>query len=263
MLHSVISILQPNILIAAAVALIFCSCNGENTSSNENVNDINSSEDLTIWTYDPVKDTILLNEEFPIESLHLDQILEIQNSNYDNKVFLEYSKKSNDAIFVKIQDSKFLTQRMGSTGAYEYMVSATFNLTELPDINFVNFDFEIGDHASPGTYNRNHFWNEILPENDSLFYRYIEYLDVVFLDKNPKNTLPYTPILVGTDSSYGWRNTDIARVIGFLDKATNRHTQFEISYGTFGAYINNYTDSLYNLERMEWLNLYEKRSITK
>ena len=37
------------------------------------------------------------------------------------------------------------------------MISATVTLTELPDIKFVNFDFEVGDHALPGTNGRKYY----------------------------------------------------------------------------------------------------------
>lgn len=60
-------------------------------------------------------------------------------------------------MFIRIPDSEYLTQRMGSTGAYEYMIAVTFTFTELEEIEFVNFDFELGDHAKPGTYTRQQF----------------------------------------------------------------------------------------------------------
>ena len=54
-----------------------------------------------------------------------------------------------------IPHSEMLTERIGSTGAEIYMASATRSLTELKGIKYVNYDFEEGDHATPGVYNRN------------------------------------------------------------------------------------------------------------
>lgn len=56
---------------------------------------------------------------------------------------------------VEIQWFNPLTQQMGSAGAESFMISTSFSLTELEGINNVSFDFEEGDHARPGVYNRN------------------------------------------------------------------------------------------------------------
>jgi len=37
------------------------------------------------------------------------------------------------------------------------MATATYTLTEAKGINYVDFDFEEGDHAVPGTYSRESF----------------------------------------------------------------------------------------------------------
>jgi hypothetical protein len=50
---------------------------------------------------------------------------------------------------------------MGSHGAYDYMITSTFTLTELNDIDYVNFSFELGDHAMPGVYSRYYFLEEL------------------------------------------------------------------------------------------------------
>ncbi len=65
-----------------------------------------------------------------------------------------YQKTSGDTIFVTIPDSEYLTQRMGSSGPASYITLVTYSLTELPGIRKVNFKFEEGDHATPGTYTR-------------------------------------------------------------------------------------------------------------
>jgi hypothetical protein len=49
---------------------------------------------------------------------------------------------------------------MGSSGPTTYFAEAVFNLTEIPGIHYVSFDFEEGDHAQPGTFNRESFKDE-------------------------------------------------------------------------------------------------------
>jgi len=44
---------------------------------------------------------------------------------------------------------------MGSAGAESFMVSTVYSFTEIVGIKNVSIDFEAGDHASPGVYNRN------------------------------------------------------------------------------------------------------------
>ncbi len=60
-------------------------------------------------------------------------------------------------INVDVINDEYLTQRMGSTGAEEFLAMATFTLTEHDNIKFINFIFEEGDHARPGLYSREKF----------------------------------------------------------------------------------------------------------
>ncbi len=73
------------------------------------------------------------------------------------EIQLRYLKTSEDSVVIYIDRSSYLTQSMGSSGAQEYLAIVTFNLTEIPGINFVNLNFKAGDHASPGTYSRTDF----------------------------------------------------------------------------------------------------------
>ena len=58
----------------------------------------------------------------------------------------------------------YTSQQMGTTGADEYMSVITFTLTELKGVRYVNLDFEEGDHASPGTYNRQYYIDRNRPK---------------------------------------------------------------------------------------------------
>jgi hypothetical protein len=73
---------------------------------------------------------------------------------------LVFLKTSGDTIYVKIPDGTYLTQQMGSTGPRLFLSGVVYTLTGLNGINYVNFDFEEGDHAAPGTYSRESFKNE-------------------------------------------------------------------------------------------------------
>ncbi|MBM3415963.1 MAG: hypothetical protein FJY20_05860 [Bacteroidetes bacterium] len=74
-------------------------------------------------------------------------------------VLLQFVKISGDTLYVSIPDAHYLTQQMGSTGPQLYFAEAVYNLTEIPGIRYVNFDFEEGDHASPAVLGRDDFKN--------------------------------------------------------------------------------------------------------
>ncbi len=92
------------------------------------------------------------------DSLNYTSILSMLNSIYP-EVKLDVKRISNDTLYLKTKNSKFLTQQMGSTGAFNYLKEVTYNLTEVNNIHYVNFDFVEGDHAQPGTYSRSEFVN--------------------------------------------------------------------------------------------------------
>ena len=77
-------------------------------------------------------------------------------ANWDS-VHVDFIKTSHDTMYVSIPNSEYLTQRIGSTGAENFMATTTFTLTEMKGIKFVNFKFKEGDHASPGVYSRADF----------------------------------------------------------------------------------------------------------
>lgn len=58
---------------------------------------------------------------------------------------------------VEVINARYLTQRMGTTGADAFMAAATFTLTEHESIDAVRFVFPEGDHAMPGVYSRDTF----------------------------------------------------------------------------------------------------------
>ncbi len=96
--------------------------------------------------------------QLPAEEIGVQSLIDDINAAWEN-IRLEFRKLSGDTIYVAIPDSKYLTQQMGSAGAGGYIASVTFNLTELKNIRFVNYDFEEGDHLAPGTFSREDFKN--------------------------------------------------------------------------------------------------------
>lgn len=92
----------------------------------------------------------------PADSVTAPNIIQMLNDTYP-EITLKFSKLSNDTLFVKINNSKYLTQQMGSSGPEVYMARVTYNLTEIAGVNFVAIIFKEGDHAQPGIFSRTDF----------------------------------------------------------------------------------------------------------
>lgn len=84
------------------------------------------------------------------------QLVNILNETYPD-IQLQLDKSSHDTLYISIPNSNYLTQQAGSTGAYNYLATAVFNLSEVPGIRFIHFSFKGGEHASPGTYQKRDF----------------------------------------------------------------------------------------------------------
>jgi hypothetical protein len=65
---------------------------------------------------------------------------------------LKLIKVSADTVYLRVINDFYLTQSMGTAGAEEYIVNAGTSILEINGINYVNFDFKMGDHAYPGTF---------------------------------------------------------------------------------------------------------------
>jgi len=143
----------PNILIF----LFFVSFNPITSNGNRN----NTNDSMLIWRYDCNTNKIQKIKKVNSDTMTWKSVVSIVNCVYQNRVHLDYVGISHDTIIVKIKESEYLTEQMGTCGADEFMISTTFSLTELKDIHFVTFDFDIGDHASPGTYSRMYYFERI------------------------------------------------------------------------------------------------------
>jgi len=156
------------------ILFAICSCETNTNSKKENEfpykdksrptttkGKINSEETFKnnkdIWVFDYEKDFPVKFNFVNSDTLTPEKLVDIICK---PKIHVDFIKVSGDTIYVKIKDSNYLTQSIGTTGAYSFMTTTTFTLTELNEINYVNFDFEAGDHASPGTYSRKYFEDE-------------------------------------------------------------------------------------------------------
>lgn len=152
-------------LYAAAASLGFIlliSCNNK-ADNNEVVEDSTRVVQSSSWMATLNDSTGQLemkkNEAMGPDSLTATSVVNYLNTQNPN-VRLEYVRTSNDTLYVRIPEEMYLTQQMGSTGPTMFFAGAVYNLTEIPGITHVNFDFEEGDHASPGTLNRASFKDE-------------------------------------------------------------------------------------------------------
>lgn len=169
--------MKSELLFAIGISIILLlSCNPGNKDKNANpdvviedtvfdVPPVNEDSALHVknktmlWHVDDAKGLKLKKPEAPgIDTMSAKNLIQLLNANYDS-IHLDYLKTSHDTIYVHIPHSEMLTERIGSSGAEIYMASATWSLTELQGIKYVNYDFEEGDHASPGVYGRNNFKN--------------------------------------------------------------------------------------------------------
>lgn len=133
------------------------------TVSNDNSVDstrtiINRSMIWTVEQESPKKDKLKAPDSTQINTFSSSQLIDLLNQNYPD-IHLDFVKISNDTMYVKIPDSNTLANGLGDTGAENYLASATFTLTELKNIKFVNINMKAGNHAEPGVYSRDNFKN--------------------------------------------------------------------------------------------------------
>ncbi len=113
-----------------------------------------------IWSaaYDSAKKNVVLKQQRKVsaDTLTAEKVINEINASWD-EVKLEFRKIGHDTLYVAIPESAALTQGMGSSGAYSYISSTTYSLTELKNIKFVHYNFTEGDHMAPGTMKRADF----------------------------------------------------------------------------------------------------------
>lgn len=100
------------------------------------------------------------NQEFIVKGRLVDslgkspnELIEILN-NRNEQPKIEYIDIQSDTILIQIVNDEFLTEQMGTAGAYCYLGETVFTLTENDLIKFVKIEMDSGSHASPGIYTR-------------------------------------------------------------------------------------------------------------
>lgn len=158
------------ILFAVTIAALFIACNTKQPdkkmvdADTAALNTIADSNNLKadahyLWSADLAPQSgVIMKRLRPVaaDSLTQTNIIQMLNETYP-EIPLRFTKSSNDTLFVKISNSTYLTQQMGSSGPEVYLADVTYNFTEIPGINYVSILFKAGDHASPGIYSRTDF----------------------------------------------------------------------------------------------------------
>ena len=167
--------MKKNVTWIACIICLMLSCNSNDNNnqevSEETIQDtlsgVSNSTDSAItivnrpliWTVNQETsgaEKLKKPEEVRLDTFSSDHLIQLINSNYPD-IHLDLIKISHDTMYVNIPESKKLTEEMGSTGSENYMASATYTLTELKNVKFVNFAMKQGDHAEPGVFSREDF----------------------------------------------------------------------------------------------------------
>lgn len=166
------------LLFTGCVAVFIAACTNDRKQATDSTDSVKAILDTTQNNIDVLSDipwtaemdsvsekyTMKRSPIYSSEILTKDNVIESINRKYpENKLVWEGLK--NDTAYVKIENSDYLTQSSGSTGARIFLAESTYSLTELPHVNVVYFDFTVGDHATPGPYTRTSF-DFSMPKNN-------------------------------------------------------------------------------------------------
>jgi len=103
-----------------------------------------------------------------LEAKVIKKIHELNSSNKDPETFsapegkplhlyppkLKLIKVSSDTVYLTVINDFYLTQSMGSAGAEDHIVRTGVSLLKIDGVNYVDFSFDAGDHAYPGTFSK-------------------------------------------------------------------------------------------------------------
>lgn len=154
--------------VVLASSLLILACGNEPSKESEKHPQYRGSDeariaqdslDAPIWEYDAQGDS-MIQHQVP-QNITVDMVLKEFNNRHQDILHLELLRIAQDTVYISIPDASYLTHGMGTTGAFAIMTEVTYSLTEVPGIAFVSFDFEEGDHAVPGVYQRSDFDNKL------------------------------------------------------------------------------------------------------
>lgn len=108
--------------------------------------------------YDSIQNKEYLQKGKLMDAINptVDELIEILNKR-PFECSIEYIGQRNDTLDIRILNDEFLTERMGSTGAFTVLGETVYTLTENDSVTFVNMEMNEGSHAGPGTYHRSDF----------------------------------------------------------------------------------------------------------
>ncbi len=153
-----------NYLLIISASLFFLAC-GNNKSDQQETGETDTVAIVYSWEALLNDSTGKLEvkkiEQGGPDTLSAASMITYLNSRNPN-VQLQLVRMSGDTLYISIPEATYLTQQMGSTGPALFFAETVYNLTEIPGIRFVSFDFEEGDHASPDVLSRDRFSNENL-----------------------------------------------------------------------------------------------------
>jgi len=109
-----------------------------------------------LWEVNAAKKTLRKNPLVAVADANIDSVIFGLNLQYEDIIFEKAGLKK-DTLQLKINDSNFLTNQMGSGGQARYLAQAVINLTSIPGIKYVQIDFKEGNHAVPVTWSRKDF----------------------------------------------------------------------------------------------------------
>lgn len=140
---------------AAFLFLPSCRMGGEEEIASEDsvIIEAPANNILPYWGVDILNKTMKRDSMANWNNLNVDSLVSGLNER-NPEIRLEKTGQRGDTVFLHIHDAIFLTEELGSSGARQYLADVVINLTAVPGINFVSFDFQEGDHASPGLYGK-------------------------------------------------------------------------------------------------------------
>lgn len=109
-----------------------------------------------VWDVNAETRTIKVNPMLQPSYFHVDTLIAGLNEKFP-EIALTKRQISGDTLYAAIKDASYLTERMGSAGAEQYIAYAVLNLTSVEGINFVRIDFPEGSHAAPDVWAREAF----------------------------------------------------------------------------------------------------------
>ena len=155
------------LLLAAIAAVISCNANKEKANKSLSIETIKDSATVEpTLQYNPESKLYVWKANFDYTKvqnltlqqaiLNTDSLIKGLNERYEN-VFLQKDRISGDTLYTFIDDSQYLSNQMGSTGAEVYIADVVLNLAEVPGVKYVAIKMEEGSHAQSGIWTKENF----------------------------------------------------------------------------------------------------------